>query len=57
LSISFNAAPPPPSVDITVNRFGQVNARTGVATISGIYTCANGDFIDASVDARQDVQL
>jgi len=55
LSISFNEAPPPPTVDITVNRFGQVNAQTGVATISGTYTCTNGDFIDVFVDARQNV--
>jgi len=55
LSISFNELPPPPTVDITVNRFGRVNARTGVATISGTYTCTNGDFIDVFVDARQNV--
>ena len=55
LSISFNEIPPPPTVDITVNRFGNVNARTGVATISGKYTCTNGDFIDVFVDARQNV--
>jgi len=55
LSISFNETPPPPTVDITVNRFGQVNARTGVATISGTYTCTNGDFIDVFGDARQNV--
>jgi hypothetical protein len=55
MSISFNEAPPPPTVDITVNRFGTVNARTGVATISGTYTCTNGDFIDVFVDARQNV--
>jgi len=55
LSISFNEAPPPPTVDITVNRFGRVNAQTGVATISGTYTCTNGDFIEVFGDARQNV--
>ncbi|HEX9872578.1 MAG TPA: hypothetical protein VGC99_29070 [Candidatus Tectomicrobia bacterium] len=55
LNISFNEIPPPPTVDINVNRFGTVNARTGVATISGTYTCTNGDFIDVFVDARQNV--
>jgi hypothetical protein len=55
LSISFNEIPPPPTLDITVNRFGTVNARTGVATISGSYTCTNGDFIDVSGEARQNV--
>ncbi len=55
LSISFNEAPPPPTVDITVNRFGTFNAHTGVAAISGTYTCTNGDFIEVFVDARQNV--
>jgi hypothetical protein len=54
LSISFNEFQTP-IVDITVNRFGTVNAHTGVATISGTYTCTNGDFIDVRVDARQNV--
>jgi hypothetical protein len=55
LNISFNEAPPPPTVDITVNKYGTVNARTGVATISGTYTCSNGDFIEVSGFARQTV--
>lgn len=55
LSISFNEIPPPPTVDITVNRFGTFNSKTGVATISGTYTCTDGDFIDVFVDARQNV--
>jgi hypothetical protein len=55
LSISFNEAPPPPTVDITVNRYGTFNSKTGTATISGTYTCTNGDFIDLFVDARQRV--
>ena len=56
LNISFNEAPPPPTIDeFTVNRFGTVNAKTGVARISGTYSCTNGDFIDIFVDARQNV--
>ncbi len=55
LSISFNEAPPPPTVDFTVNRFGTVNSRTGVATISGTYTCTNGDFIDVFGNVSQNV--
>jgi hypothetical protein len=42
-------------VEITVNRTGTVNTRTGVATISGTFTCSNGDFIDILVDASQSV--
>jgi hypothetical protein len=55
LIISFNEVPPPPTVDITVNRFGSVNTPTGVATISGTYTCTNGDFVQLDIDARQNV--
>jgi hypothetical protein len=55
LNISFNDAPPPPTVDITVNRLGTFNSRTGVATISGTYTCDNADFIVVFIDARQKV--
>ncbi len=55
LSISFSEAAPPPTVDITVNRVGTVNSRTGVATISGTFTCANADFVDVFGDARQNV--
>jgi hypothetical protein len=55
LAISFNEAPPPPTVDIQVNPRGYVNTRTGVASISGWYTCTGGDFIDLFGDARQSV--
>ena len=55
LSISFNAAPPPPTVSITVNRTGLVNSKTGIATLSGTYSCTNGDFIQVNGDARQSV--
>jgi hypothetical protein len=56
LNISFNEVPPPPTIEeFSVNRFGTVNSRTGVATISGTYTCTGGDFIDVFVDARQNV--
>jgi hypothetical protein len=55
LNISFNEAPPPPTVDITVNRYGTFNSKTGTATISGTYTCTNGDFIEVDVEAHQNV--
>lgn len=38
-----------------MNRIGRVNTRTGVATISGTYTCTDGDFIEVFVEARQNV--
>ena len=55
LSISFNAAPPPPTVSISVNRTGFVNAKTGVATLSGTYTCTNADSIQVFGEADQSV--
>ena len=55
LSISFNEAPPPPTVDFTVNPVGSFDARTGIATISGTYACTDGDFMDVFVEARQSV--
>lgn len=55
LNISFNEAPPPPTVDVTVNPRGTVNARTGVARLSGTYTCTNADFIDIFGDVTQPV--
>jgi hypothetical protein len=54
LAISFNQVLSP-TVDITVNRFGTVNARSGVATISGTYTCTNGQSIEMFGNARQNV--
>jgi hypothetical protein len=39
LSISVTETAPRPKVSMTINEIGQVNARTGVATVSGTYTC------------------
>jgi len=55
LRISFNPPPPPPTAAITVNRRGEFNAHTGVATISGTYTCTNAAFISVFGDAHQNV--
>lgn len=54
LNISFNEISSP-SLNITVNPYGKVNTRTGVATISGKYSCTASDFIDVLVDVRQPV--
>jgi Neocarzinostatin family/Sushi repeat (SCR repeat) len=54
LRISFNPGPPPPTLDITVDQFGGVDARTGVATITGTYTCTSADSISVFVGATQD---
>ncbi len=42
-----------PTVSVTVNRTGSFNSRTGSATVSGTYTCTNGDFIETYLNARQ----
>ncbi len=53
LRISISDAPPPPTVDVTVNPTGYVNAKTGVATISGTITCSNAQFVDVFTQLDQ----
>lgn len=55
LSISFSGAQATTLDALTVDHFGQVDARTGIATISGTYACSHGDFLATSVEARQNV--
>jgi len=55
LTISFASAPPPPTIDFTVNPTGRVNTKTGVATISGTVSCQDSDFVEIDVEARQSV--
>jgi hypothetical protein len=55
LRISFNEAPPPPpppTVDITVDPVGRVDQQTGVAYLTGTYTCSSADYIDVFGEAR-----
>ena len=55
LRISVNEAPPPPTVEITVDPVGRVDAKAGVAYLTGTYTCTNADFIDVFGEARQTI--
>jgi hypothetical protein len=55
LRISFIAAPPPPTVDITLDRLGRVDQKTGVAYLTGTYTCSNADLIQMFGQARQEI--
>ncbi len=55
LSISFSEIQATTLDAFTVDRFGYVNAKTGIARISGTYACSHGDFLSTSVDARQTV--
>ena len=51
LEITVDVAPPPPTVDVTVNPIGQFNKLTGSATISGTLTCT-GDAFFTEVDVQ-----
>jgi len=55
LNISFFEVPPPPTIEIALNRFGRVDIHTAIATVSGTYICSNGGFIEVFVDASQKV--
>jgi hypothetical protein len=55
LEITFADAPPPPTVSVTLAPTGYVNAKTGVARLSGTYACTGADFIEVYGDARQRV--
>lgn len=56
LEISIDIAPPPPTVEITVNRTGTFNRVSGSATISGTLTCTgNADFSEVDVQLTQNV--
>ncbi|MGH7444791.1 MAG: DUF6299 family protein [Longimicrobiales bacterium] len=55
LSISFSEVQATTLDAFTVDPFGKFDAQTGIATISGTYACRHGDFLEAFVDARQNV--
>ena len=57
LKIQVAEVPPPPVIDLTVNKTGQFNSKTGSATISGTVTCSGGpvDFSEIDVSVRQTV--
>ena len=55
LRISFADAPPPPSIDVAIDPIGSVNARTGVATITGQITCSDASFVDVLTQLEQPV--
>lgn len=56
LAIAVDAAPPAPTIGVTVNPVGQFNAHTGSATISGTVTCTGvAEFAFLDVELRQAV--
>ena len=56
LSLTVDEAPPPPSVDVTVDPVATFNAQTGSATVTGTVTCSGTDielaFIDVQLSQR-----
>jgi hypothetical protein len=54
LRISFGGAPTPTG-DVTLDPVGTFDARTGIATITGTYTCTSGDsaFVSGFVHQRR----
>lgn len=55
LNISFSAAPPPPTLSVTVDRKGSFNSKTGVATLRGSFTCTDAEVIQIFGDVSQSV--
>ncbi|HEX5039797.1 MAG TPA: DUF6299 family protein [Candidatus Limnocylindria bacterium] len=56
LSISIEEAPPPPEVEMTVDRVGHFDSRSGSATITGTITCSGEtEFTSIDVQLRQRV--
>jgi hypothetical protein len=56
LNISVEAAPPPPTVSLTVDPLGHFNSATGSATVTGTVTCTGvADFAFIDVQLTQNV--
>jgi hypothetical protein len=56
LDLTIDVAPPPPTVDATVNRTATFNAKTGAVTLTGTVTCSGQtDFAFLDVALSQNV--
>jgi hypothetical protein len=56
LTVQESEPPPPlPTVDVTIDPIGHMDPRTGVAHLSGTFTCTDADFLEAFGDLRQPV--
>jgi hypothetical protein len=51
LEITVDVAPPPPTVDVTVDPVGSFDKFTGSATISGTFSCT-GDAVFTEIDVQ-----
>lgn len=54
LVMDVNEAPPPPTVEFTVDPTAKVT-KDGTALVTGSYTCTNGDFIEVDGQLTQSV--
>jgi len=52
LSLSVDLAPPPPSVDVTVDPVATFDSQTGSATVTGTVTCSGTDIEFAFIDVQ-----
>lgn len=56
LAFHMEATPGPPDLTLSIDKVGHVNARTGVATISGTWSCTGeADYVDINGELRQTV--
>jgi hypothetical protein len=56
LTVQESGPPPPPAtVEVTIDPIGRVNPRTGVAQLSGTFTCTDADFFELFGELRQPV--
>jgi hypothetical protein len=54
LVLSVDVAPPPPTVDVTVDPRGEFDSHTGAATVHGTVTCTGAaEFTEIGVELRQ----
>jgi hypothetical protein len=57
LVMTLDVIPPPPTLDVTVNKTATFNSRTGEATVSGVVTCTPAPGQEEMSFAFLDIQL
>lgn len=57
LVMTLDVIPPPPTLDVTVNKTATFNSKTGEATVSGIVTCTPAHGQEEMSFAFLDIQL
>lgn len=57
LVMTLDVIPPPPTLDVTVNKTATFNSKTGEATVSGIVTCTSAPGQEEMSFAFLDIQL